>query len=93
MNALSDVCVTSEIYHAFLMLFGLQMFIINLDSVSILKVISYLFSFMASDGKMKLKAMLPSDFASEIHSGNLQNLGLIRILDYTCNTIPNQPDK
>ncbi|KAJ6795411.1 replication protein A 70 kDa DNA-binding subunit B [Iris pallida] len=51
------------------------------------------FTFMANDGKMKLKAMLPSHFAPEIHSGNLQNLGLIRVLDYTCNTIPNQPDK
>ncbi|XP_039116942.1 replication protein A 70 kDa DNA-binding subunit B-like [Dioscorea cayenensis subsp. rotundata] len=51
------------------------------------------FTFMASDGKMKIKAMLPTHFASEIHSGNLQNLGLIRILDYTCNSIPNQPDK
>ncbi|ONK64694.1 uncharacterized protein A4U43_C07F28910 [Asparagus officinalis] len=51
------------------------------------------FTFMANDGHKKLKAMLPSHFASEIHSGNLQNLGLIRILDYTCNSIPNQPDK
>ncbi|KAK8953740.1 hypothetical protein KSP40_PGU007137 [Platanthera guangdongensis] len=48
---------------------------------------------MASDGKKKIKAMLPTPFAAEINSGNLQNLGLIRILDYTCNTIPNQPDK
>ncbi|KAJ0963496.1 hypothetical protein J5N97_028618 [Dioscorea zingiberensis] len=51
------------------------------------------FTFMASDGKMKIKAMLPTHFASEIHSGNLQNLGLIRILDYTCNAIPNQTEK
>ncbi|KAG9445573.1 hypothetical protein H6P81_011701 [Aristolochia fimbriata] len=51
------------------------------------------FTFMASDGGRKLKAMLPTHFASEIQSGNLQNLGLIRILDYTCNAIPNQPDK
>ncbi|KAG0477209.1 hypothetical protein HPP92_013612 [Vanilla planifolia] len=51
------------------------------------------FTFMASDGKMKLKAMLPTHFASEINSGKLQNLGLIRILDYTCNSIPNLPDK
>ncbi|WOL17668.1 replication protein A 70 kDa DNA-binding subunit B-like [Canna indica] len=51
------------------------------------------FTFMASDGKMKLKAMLPTHLSSEIQSGNLQNLGLIRILDYTCNSIPNQPDK
>ncbi|XP_008794277.2 replication protein A 70 kDa DNA-binding subunit B-like [Phoenix dactylifera] len=51
------------------------------------------FTFMASDGKAKLKAMLPSHFSSEIHSGNLQNLGLIQILDYTCNAIPNQTEK
>ncbi|CAA6657380.1 unnamed protein product [Spirodela intermedia] len=51
------------------------------------------FTFMASDGKMKMKAMLPTHFASEIHSGNLQNLGLVRILDYTCNSIPNQSEK
>ncbi|THU72612.1 hypothetical protein C4D60_Mb04t14040 [Musa balbisiana] len=51
------------------------------------------FTFMASDGKMKLKAMLPTHFSSEINSGKLQNLGLIRILDYTCNSIPNQPEK
>ncbi|URD95318.1 Replication protein [Musa troglodytarum] len=51
------------------------------------------FTFTASDGKMKLKAMLPTHFSSEINSGKLQNLGLIRILDYTCNSIPNQPEK
>ncbi|MQM07130.1 hypothetical protein Taro_039963 [Colocasia esculenta] len=51
------------------------------------------FTFMANDGKMKLKAMLPTHFASEVHSGNLQNFGLIRILDYTCNSIPNQTEK
>ncbi|KAG1341940.1 replication protein A 70 kDa DNA-binding subunit B [Cocos nucifera] len=51
------------------------------------------FTFMASDGKAKLKSMLPSHFSSEIHSGNLQNLGLIQILDYTCNAIPNQTEK
>lgn len=56
---------------------------------------NYIFDgrFMASDGKMKLKAMLPTHFSSEINSGKLQNLGLVRILDYTCNSIPNQPEK
>jgi replication factor A1 len=44
---------------------------------------------MASDGKDKIKAMLPTQFAAEVHSGNLQNLGLIRILDYTCNAVRN----
>ncbi|PUZ42179.1 hypothetical protein GQ55_9G564700 [Panicum hallii var. hallii] len=47
------------------------------------------FSFIASDGKDKIKAMLPAKFAAEVQSGNLQNLGLIRILDYTCNSVPN----
>jgi replication factor A1 len=42
---------------------------------------------MESDGKDKIKGMLPTQFAAEFHSGNLQNLGLICILDYTCNTI------
>jgi replication factor A1 len=42
---------------------------------------------MASDGKDKIKGMLRTQFAAEVHSGNLQNLGLIRILDYTCNAI------
>ncbi|KAJ4767487.1 Replication protein A 70 kDa DNA-binding subunit A [Rhynchospora pubera] len=51
------------------------------------------YTFMASDGKMKVKAMLPTHFASEINSGNLQNLGLIRVLDYTLNSIPNQTEK
>ncbi|XP_068656397.1 replication protein A 70 kDa DNA-binding subunit B-like isoform X2 [Aristolochia californica] len=49
--------------------------------------------FMASDGQKKLKAMLPTYLSSEIRSGNLQNLGLIRILDYTCNAIPNHSEK
>ncbi|XP_058091085.1 replication protein A 70 kDa DNA-binding subunit B-like [Magnolia sinica] len=48
---------------------------------------------MANDGKMKLKAMLLIHSSSEIHSRKLQNFGLISILDYTCNAIPNQPGK
>ncbi|XP_042449670.1 replication protein A 70 kDa DNA-binding subunit B-like [Zingiber officinale] len=51
------------------------------------------FTFMATDGEMKLKAMLPTYLSTEIQSGKLQNLGLIRIVDYTCNSIPNQPEK
>ncbi|KAF3785823.1 Replication protein A DNA-binding subunit B [Nymphaea thermarum] len=51
------------------------------------------FTFMANDGSMKLKAMLPTSISSEVQSGKLQNLGLIRILDYTCNAVPNQPQK
>ncbi|CAN6313601.1 unnamed protein product [Urochloa humidicola] len=48
------------------------------------------FSFAASDGKDKIKTMLPTQFAAEVRSGNLQNLGLIRILDYTCNSVANK---
>ncbi|KAG2553805.1 hypothetical protein PVAP13_9KG623000 [Panicum virgatum] len=51
------------------------------------------FSFVASDGKDKMKAMLPTQFAEEVRSGKLQNLGLIRILDYTCNDVPRSNDK
>jgi replication factor A1 len=48
---------------------------------------------MASDGKDKIKAILSTHFASEVHSGRLQNLGLLRILNYACNDVPNKPDK
>jgi len=48
---------------------------------------------MATNGKDKIKAMLPTNFASEVHSGNLKNLGLIRILDYTCNLVKGNNDK
>jgi replication factor A1 len=39
---------------------------------------------------MKLKEMLPMSMAGEFISGKLQNLGLIRIVEYTCNKIQNQ---
>ncbi|RCV45907.1 hypothetical protein SETIT_9G491000v2 [Setaria italica] len=57
-----------------------------------LKSIGNRFGFMASDGKDKIKAMLPTQFAAEVRSGNLQNLGLIRILDYTCNAVGGNND-
>ena len=44
--------------------------------------------FNANDGKTKIKAMLPATLTSEIVSGKIQNLGLIRLLDYTPNDIP-----
>lgn len=50
-------------------------------------------SFTASDGKMKLKALLQSSLTSEVMSGNIQNLGLIRIVDYTVNDIPTKNEK
>ncbi|KAK7388866.1 hypothetical protein VNO78_23693 [Psophocarpus tetragonolobus] len=51
------------------------------------------YMFTASDGKMKLRAILPATMYSEVLSGNIQNLGLVRILDYTLNDIPNKPEK
>ncbi|KAF6165037.1 hypothetical protein GIB67_000621 [Kingdonia uniflora] len=45
---------------------------------------------VVSDGKMKLQTALPSSMASDIALGNLQNLGLIRVLDYTINDIKNE---
>ena len=42
---------------------------------------------------MKLRGILPTNMGSEVMSGNIQNLGLIRILDYTLNDIPNKPEK
>lgn len=55
--------------------------------------ICFTFRFTASDGDMKLKAILPSNLTSDVISGNIQNLGLIRILDYSLNDIPNKSDK
>ncbi|KAL0442066.1 UNVERIFIED_CONTAM: Replication protein A DNA-binding subunit B [Sesamum radiatum] len=51
------------------------------------------YMFMASDGKMKVRALLQSALSSEVTSGNIQNLGLIRILDYTLNDIPTKNEK
>ncbi|PWA96587.1 replication factor-A protein [Artemisia annua] len=46
-----------------------------------------------NDGKMKLRASLPSSLTSEVNNGNIQNLCLIRLLDYTVNDIPNKNEK
>ncbi|WVZ11492.1 hypothetical protein V8G54_016022 [Vigna mungo] len=51
------------------------------------------YMFSARDGKKKLRAILPSNMYSEVLSGNIQNLGLVRILDYTLNDIPNKSEK
>ena len=53
----------------------------------------YACRFTANDGKMKLKAMFPSSFSSEINSGNIQNLGFIQVFDYTLNDIPSKQEK
>ncbi|MBN8035554.1 hypothetical protein J0J20_24235, partial [Vibrio vulnificus] len=49
--------------------------------------------FDASDGKMKLKPIFNSRLSTGIISGNIQNLGLIRVLDYTVNEIPSKSEK
>ncbi|KAK4487359.1 hypothetical protein RD792_006019 [Penstemon davidsonii] len=51
------------------------------------------YMFMANDGKTKVRALLQSALSSEVTSGNIQNLGLIRILDYTLNDIPTKNEK
>ncbi|XP_073016639.1 replication protein A 70 kDa DNA-binding subunit B-like [Primulina eburnea] len=51
------------------------------------------YMFMASDGKQKVRALLQSTLSSEVTSGNIQNLGLIRILDYALNDIPTKNEK
>lgn len=55
--------------------------------------VTYACRFDANDGKMKIKAIFNSRLSSEIISGNIQNLGLIRILDYTVNEIPSKSEK
>lgn len=50
------------------------------------------YMFSASDGTKKLKGILPSNQYSEVLSGKIQNLGLIRILDYTLNDIPRKSE-
>lgn len=51
------------------------------------------YTFTVSDGKKKLKAILQSSLSSEVINGNIQNLGLIRVIDYTLNDIPNKNEK
>ncbi|KAI3820148.1 hypothetical protein L1987_14006 [Smallanthus sonchifolius] len=51
------------------------------------------YTFTVSDGKNKLKAILQSSLSSEVINGNIQNLGLIRVTDYTLNDIPNKNEK
>ncbi|RZC59909.1 hypothetical protein C5167_007208 [Papaver somniferum] len=51
------------------------------------------FTFKASDGKMKLMAMLPTKMASDVNLGNIQNLGLILVKDYTINLVPKTQEK
>ncbi|KAL6497327.1 hypothetical protein OROGR_029256 [Orobanche gracilis] len=49
--------------------------------------------FTANDGKMNVGALLQSSLSSQVISGNIQNLGLIRVLDYALNDIPAKNEK
>ncbi|KAF5818164.1 putative replication factor A protein [Helianthus annuus] len=51
------------------------------------------YTFNVNDGKRKLKAILQASLSSEVINGNIQNLGLIRVIDYTLNDIPNKNEK
>ncbi|KAL5544628.1 hypothetical protein UlMin_008412 [Ulmus minor] len=51
------------------------------------------YMFTASDGKKKIKGILPSHLTSQVISGDIQNLGLVRILDYSLNDIPSKSEK
>ncbi|KEH38014.1 putative F-box domain, nucleic acid-binding, F-box associated interaction domain-containing protein [Medicago truncatula] len=51
----------------------------------------YLFS--ASDGKTKLKVIIPTNQDTEVSSGKTKNLDLIRIVDYILDDIPQTSEK
>ncbi|KAG4929823.1 hypothetical protein JHK82_046894 [Glycine max] len=74
------------------LLISLRFPVFRFRSVTNCTVLSY-YRFTANDGKTKLKAMISSDMCSQVLSGAIQNLGLIRVLDYTVNVIPNKSDK
>ncbi|GMI78170.1 ARABIDOPSIS THALIANA RPA70-KDA SUBUNIT B, RPA70-kDa subunit B, Replication Protein A 1B [Hibiscus trionum] len=58
-----------------------------------LKLTGNRYTFNASDGKMKLRAIFPSNMSSDIITGSVQNKGLVKIIDYTLNDIPNKSEK
>ncbi|ESQ31830.1 hypothetical protein EUTSA_v10003822mg [Eutrema salsugineum] len=58
-----------------------------------LKPIGNRYTFSANDGKTKVKAMFTASLTPEIISGNIQNLGLIRLLDFTVNDISSKSTK
>ncbi|KAL0890497.1 hypothetical protein Bca101_014480 [Brassica carinata] len=53
----------------------------------------YTSGFSANDGKSKVKAMFTASLTPEIISGKIQNLGLIRLLDFTVNDISSKSTK
>ncbi|CAH8312792.1 unnamed protein product [Eruca vesicaria subsp. sativa] len=58
-----------------------------------LKPVGNRYTFNANDGKKKIKVVLPATLTSDIISGKIQNLGLIRLLDYTANDIPGNSEE
>ncbi|CAN6970332.1 hypothetical protein IGI04_033506 [Brassica rapa subsp. trilocularis] len=58
-----------------------------------LKPIGNRYTFSANDGKTRVKAMFTASLTPEIVSGNIQNLGLIRLVDFTVNDISSKSTK
>jgi len=58
-----------------------------------LKPIGNRYTFSANDGKTKVKAMFTASLTPEIISGKIQNLGLIRLIDFTVNDISSKSTK
>ncbi|XP_051147920.1 replication protein A 70 kDa DNA-binding subunit B-like [Andrographis paniculata] len=58
-----------------------------------LKLAGSKYMFVANDGKNKVKTLLQSSLSSLVNSGEIQNLGLIRVIDYTLNDIPTKNEK
>lgn len=51
------------------------------------------YRFSANDGKTRVKAMFTASLTPEIVSGKIQNLGLIRLVDFTVNDISSKSTK
>ncbi|CAN6862637.1 hypothetical protein Bca4012_041297 [Brassica carinata] len=58
-----------------------------------LKPIGNRYTFSANDGKTRVKAMFTASLTPEIVSGKIQNLGLIRLVDFTVNDISSKSTK
>ncbi|CAA7030879.1 unnamed protein product [Microthlaspi erraticum] len=58
-----------------------------------LRPIGNRYKFDANDGKMKVQAIFTPSLTPEIISGNIQNLGLIRLQDFTVNDISTKSTK
>lgn len=54
---------------------------------------SLVYRFSANDGKTRVKAMFTASLTPEIVSGKIQNLGLIRLVDFTVNDISSKSTK